>query len=161
MISAPSQRQSRAITAFELSPVLAGAFAVVVGVLVMIGWWRDIEALRTIVPGLIPMIPNTALACILGGLGAIAATLSERYLRFREIARAFAFALTALGLAFFIERAAKINLGIDLLLFGDRLRTSEWLPPGRPAVNSAIIMILDGVALLLADYRTIRGRRPT
>jgi signal transduction histidine kinase len=161
MISAPSQRQSRAITAFELSPVLAGAFAVVVGVLVMIGWWRDIEALRTIVPGLIPMIPNTALACILGGLGAIAATLSERYLRFREIARAFAFALTALGLAFFIERAAKINLGIDLLLFGDRLRTSELLPPGRPAVNSAIIMILDGVALLLADYRTIRGRRPT
>jgi signal transduction histidine kinase len=161
MISAASYRQSRAVTAFELSPVFAGAFAVVVGVLVMIGWWRDIEALRTIVPGLIPMIPNTALACIIGGLGTIAAAQSERYPRLREIARAFAFALTALGIAFFIERRWDVNLGIDLLLFGDRLRTSEWLPPGRPAVNSAIIMMFDGVALLLADFRTIRGRRPT
>ena len=160
MISAPSQRQSRAVTAFELSPVLAGAFAVVVGVLVMIGWWRDIEALRTIVPGLIPMIPNTALACIIGGLGAIAAAQSEQHPRLRDVARPLAVALTALGLAFFIERKWEVNLGIDLLLFGDQLRTSEWLPPGRPAVNSAIIMIFDGVALLLADYRTARGRRP-
>jgi signal transduction histidine kinase len=161
MMSAPAQRQSRAVAAFELVPVLAGAFTTVVGVLVMIGWWRDIESLRTIVPGLVPMIPNTALACIIGGIATIAAAHSDGYPQLREVARAFAVALTALGAAFFIERVWEINLGIDLLLFGDQMRASVWLPPGRPAVNSAILMIFDGVALLLADYRTIRGRRPT
>src|SRR5690242_10531194 len=79
MMSAPAQRQSRAVAAFELVPVLAGAFTTVVGVLVMIGWWRDIESLRTIVPGLVPMIPNTALACIIGGIATIAAAQSDGY----------------------------------------------------------------------------------
>src|SRR6187401_376698 len=67
MISATPQRQFRAVPAFEVIPTLAGAFAVLVGVLTLIGWWRDIPALRTIIPGLIPMIPNTAVACIVGG----------------------------------------------------------------------------------------------
>jgi signal transduction histidine kinase len=161
MISASPQRQSRAVVAFELFPAVAGAFVVLVGVLVLIGWWRDIAALRTIVPGLIAMIPNTAVAAILGGLGLLLATRSDRDERIRNVARWFAVALTTLGVLFFFERITDIDLGIDLLLFGEHPGLMEWLPPGRPAVNSTIVMIVDGIALLCADTYTRRGRRPT
>ena len=73
MTSATPQRHVRAVAAFELLPTVAGVLPVVVGVLVLVGWWRGIDALQTIVPGLIPTIPNTAVALILGGLGVICA----------------------------------------------------------------------------------------
>jgi signal transduction histidine kinase len=161
MISVTPQRQSRAVAAFELVPVVAGGFVVVVGVLVLIGWWRDIDALRTIIPGLIPMIPNTAVAAILGGTGLILAMRTERDERIRTAARWFAGALTTLGVLFFFERVTGLGLGIDTLLFGNDPHLMEWLPPGRPAINSTIVMMVDGIALLLVDTYTRRGRRPT
>ena len=161
MISVTPQRQSRAVAAFELVPAVAGGFVVVVGVLVLIGWWRDIDALRTIIPGLIPMIPNTAVAAILGGTGLVLAMRTERDERIRTAARWFAAGLTTLGVLFFFERVTGLSLGIDTLLFGNDPHLMEWLPPGRPAINSTIVMMVDGIALLLVDTYTRRGRRPT
>ena len=161
MISVSPQRQSRAVAAFELVPVLAGCFTVLVGVLVSIGWWRDIDALRTIVPGLIPTIPNTAFAAIVGGFGLLLGVRSEHSERFRDASRACGVALTTLGVLFFFERVTGLDLGIDLLLFGDAVAAvGQWLPPGRPAINSSVIMMFDGVALLYLDVDTRRGRRP-
>jgi uncharacterized membrane protein YjjB (DUF3815 family) len=94
MISATPQRQFRAVPAFEVIPTLAGAFAVLVGVLTLIGWWRDIPALRTIIPGLIPMIPNTAVACIVGGAALVLAVRTEPGQRAHVVARGFAWILT-------------------------------------------------------------------
>ena len=86
----------------------------------------------------------------------------ERYdERFVRITRVLAVALTALGVLFLIEQAANVNLGVDLLLFGDAVRGMRWQPAGRPAINSALVMMLDGAALLAIDARTARGRRPT
>jgi signal transduction histidine kinase len=160
MTSATPQRHVRAVAAFELLPTVAGVLPVVVGVLVLVGWWRGIDALQTIVPGLIPTIPNTAVALILGGLGVICAVRGEHDPRFATATRALAIALTALGTLFFIERLADVSLGIDLLLFGDAVKLMGWEPPGRPAINSAIVMMLDGVALLLVDIRARDDRRP-
>ena len=160
MIPATPQRPLRAVAAFEWIPVVAGGFAVLIGALVLIGWWRDIDALTTIVPGLIPTIPNTAVAAIIGGLAVMSAVREQRDERFALITRGLAIALTTLGILFFFERLANVDLGIDLLLFGDAVRAMEWQPPGRPAINSALIMILDGAALLAIDVHTSRGRRP-
>jgi signal transduction histidine kinase len=161
MIYALPRRRLHAVAAFDWLPAVAGAFAVSVGVLVLIGWVREIEPLRTIVPGLIPTIPNTAVAEILGGLAVISAVREQRDDRFAPITRGLAIALTTLGALFFIEHVMNVDFGVDLLLFGDAVRGMEWQPPGRPAINSTIVMILDGVALLVVDYRTIRGRRPS
>ena len=161
MTSATPHRQVRAVAAFVLLPTVAGVFPVVVGVSALIGWWRDIEALRTIVPGLIPTIPNTAVAAIAGGLGVVCAVRGERDRRFAVATRVLAIVLTTLGTLFFIERAANVSLGIDLLLFGDAVKGMVWEPPGRPAINSAIVMMLDGIALLVVDVRTREGRRPS
>ena len=160
MTSATPQRHVRAVAAFELLPTVAGVLPVVVGVLVLVGWWRGIDALQTIVPGLIPTIPNTAVALILGGLGVICAVRGEHDPRFATATRALAIALTALGTLFFIERIADVSFGIDLLLFGDKVKLMGWEPPGRPAINSAVVMMLDGVALLFVDIRARDDRRP-
>jgi signal transduction histidine kinase len=160
-MSGSQHRQSRAVAAFEKIPIIAGAFAAVVGVVVLVGWWRDVEALRTIVPGLIPTIPNTALAFILGGVGALCAIRSEHNERFRKATNVFGGMLVALGSLFFFERVTGIDLGIDLLLFGDAVRSMDWLPPGRPAINSTVVMTLDGLALVFIDARNYRGRRPS
>ena len=107
------------------------------------------------------MIPNTAVAAIAGGVGLVLATRSGGDERVRNAARWCAVALTTLGALFFLERVTNVDLGIDTLLFGRDPRLMDWLPPGRPAINSAIVMIVDGVALLCVDIETRRGRRPT
>jgi signal transduction histidine kinase len=160
MTSGPPQRRSRAVTAFELVPAAAGVFSVVVGALVLIGWWRDIDALRTIVPGLIPTIPNTAVASMIGGLALLSAVHDEQGERWRAATRVLAGALTTLGALFAIERITGLDFGIDLLLFGKSVKAMVWLPPGRPAINSCIVMLLDGIGLLVIDVKTSRGRRP-
>ncbi|HEX6050248.1 MAG TPA: GAF domain-containing sensor histidine kinase [Gemmatimonadaceae bacterium] len=160
-MSVSPHRHSRAVAAFEKIPILAGAFAAVVGVVVLIGWWRDIEALRTIVPGLIPTIPNTAVAFIIGGVALLCAIPSERDERFRKATSVFGGVLATLGTLFFFERVTGIDLGIDLLLFGDAVRAMDWIPPGRPAINSTVVMTLDGLALVFIDKRNYRGRRPS
>ena len=160
MTSATPQRQVRAVAAFELLPTVAGVFPVLVGVLVLVGWWRGNDALRTIVPGLIPTIPNTAVTFIIGGAALVCAVRGEHAPRFAMATRVFATLLATLGALFFVERVADVSFGIDLLLFGDAVKAMEWRPPGRPAINSALVMLLDGVALLLVDVRTREGRRP-
>src|SRR6476620_9016179 len=112
------------------------------------------------VPGLIPTIPNTAVAFIVGGLAVLSASRERDDERFVPITRVLAVALTALGALFFIEQVANIDFGVDLLLFGDAVRAMEWQPTGRPAINSSLVMTLDGAALLAIDARTARGRRP-
>ena len=161
MSSATSKRHSASVAAFELIPTSAGVFSILVGILVLIGWWRGIDALRTILPGLVPTIPNTAIVFIISGAAVLSAFHSEQEARFREVTRALAAVVTALGVLFFFERVTNIDLGIDLLVFGDAVKQMQWEPPGRPAITSTIVMILDGVALLLVDVHTRRGRRPT
>ena len=161
MKSVPAQRPLRAVAAFELVSIVAGLLSAVIGVLVLIGWWRDIDALRTIIPGLIPTIPNTAVAAILGGLAVLSAVRAERDARFNTVTLWLAAALTVLGTLFVIERALTVDLGVDLLLFGNSVKGWEGTSPGRPAINSAVVMMVDGLALLLLDVKTERDRRPS
>ena len=161
MKSVPAQRPLRAVAAFELVSIVAGLLSAVIGGLVLIGWWRDIDALRTIIPGLIPTIPNTAVAAILGGLAVLSAVRAERDARFNTVTLWLAAALTVLGTLFVIERALTVDLGIDLLLFGNSVKGWEGTSPGRPAINSAVVMMVDGLALLLLDVKTERDRRPS
>ena len=161
MESVPAHRPLRAVAAFELVSIVAGLLSAVIGVLVLIGWWRDIDALRTIIPGLIPTIPNTAVAAILGGLAVLTAVRAERDARFNTVTLWLAAALTVLGTLFVIERALTVDLGIDLLLFGNSVKGWEGTSPGRPAINSAVVMMVDGLALLLLDVKTERDRRPS
>ncbi|MEO7965896.1 MAG: hypothetical protein ABIT38_18450, partial [Gemmatimonadaceae bacterium] len=147
-----------------------------IGTIVLVGWTFGIDAFLALLPGLIVMIPNTA-------LGFVAASLSLWLLARERTAIAQAHALgdgslvtgqganpsenrTAhwvviiaalfvllLGVLTFIERTTDVDFGIDLLLFADRVRTYPYLPPGRMATNSTVGFTLAGAALLLASMR--------
>jgi uncharacterized membrane protein YkgB len=90
MTSVPPQRELRAVAAFEKVSTVAGMSSAIIGILVLIGWWRDIDALRTIIPGLIATIPNTAVAAIIGGLAVVSAAWEKRDPRLRTVTRALA-----------------------------------------------------------------------
>ncbi len=106
MILATPRRPLRAMAAFEWISIFAGGVSALIGVLVLVGWSRGIDGLRTIVPGLIPTIPNTAVAFIIGGLAVMSASRERYDERFVLITRVLAVALTALG-ALFLDRAGR------------------------------------------------------
>src|SRR5207244_10198996 len=56
--------EPRIASAFRTISRATSVFPVVVGVLVLFGWWRDITVLKQIVPGLVAMNPISAVGFI-------------------------------------------------------------------------------------------------
>ncbi len=134
------------------------AFVVcLIGTSVLAGWAFDIEGLKSFrLPGLIVMIPNTAVTFVLAG---VALWLRRGdYRQPSRLARVAGGAVLAVGFATFIERITGINLGIDLLLFPMEVRRYPYLPPGQMATNSALSFTLAGFSLLAMDVRNRRVR---
>jgi two-component system, sensor histidine kinase and response regulator len=142
---------------WRITPVSA-AIAFAIGAVVLLSWATGTERFALALPGFILMIPNTA-------LGFVVASLSLWFqrqgasARHQRIARAAAWFVLLLGFASFLERTFGIDLGIDLLLFRDRVILYPYLPPGRMATNSTICFILAGASLLLLD-RPVGPRWP-
>ena len=138
-----------------------GMLLVAIGVAVLVGWATGSSVLTSMVPGLIAMIPNTAVGCIAAG-GALLAWSAEPLPRWR---RTVAFALSAfvalLGFATTLEHLLHLSFGIDLLLFGPAVSAAPWRPAGLMATNSSIAFLCGGVGLVAMEKETRRGRRFT
>jgi diguanylate cyclase (GGDEF)-like protein/PAS domain S-box-containing protein len=128
--------------------------------LVLYGWKFHIVSLTTVFPGLVSMKANTAV-----GLAAAAVSLwlllpgDSRNFRAR-IARMLAFLVFLIGTATLCEYAFRLNLGIDQLLVRDINGSAGTSSPGRLAPMTATAFITIGLALMLVDWKTRRGRRP-
>ncbi len=138
----------------------AALFAVSVGAVVVVGGWGlDIAALRSGLPGLATMKINTALGLAAAGAALWLAASPVRGAA-KRIGRVCATVAAGIGLLTLTEYLAGWNLAIDQLLFSDPDSVAAGAPPGRPAPNTALALLLLGTALLLVDYTTPRGRRP-
>lgn len=75
------------------------------------------RASKSVLPGLVTMKPNTALAFVLAGVSLWLLRREEADQRARRIAGACAFLVALVGLLTLGEYLAGWNLGIDQLLF--------------------------------------------
>ena len=136
------------------------AEAALAGILVLVGWWRDVATLKSVLPGLPRMVPNTALGLTLAGI-ALWLLRREPAPRLRRwFAEAAAGGAAVIGLLTLAEYLLGRDLGIDQLLARDLGATSPAALPGRPPVHTALALVLVGLALGGLDVRPRRGPQP-
>ncbi len=134
--------------AIDRVPQIAAVVAAAVGVLVIIGWLLDLEALKSGLPGLTAMKANTAFCFILSGVSLWVIQTGDQSQRSRIVSRLCAGAVLLVGLLTLGEYLSCTDFGIDQLL----IRDISDLPgdiPGRMAVNTALSFAALGAALLL------------
>ncbi|MBI5545393.1 MAG: PocR ligand-binding domain-containing protein [Deltaproteobacteria bacterium] len=112
------------------------------GLLVMAGWVLDVEPLKRVLPGLVAMKFNAALAFALAGAGL--------WWRKRPPLRLSLGALVALlGGSTLCAYLGGLDLGIDQLFVRDLMAGPEAsFPPGRMAPSTALCFLVLGLALM-------------
>jgi signal transduction histidine kinase len=141
----------------------AAVSVILVGTLVLIGWSGGSAALRSVLPGMVTrlhggdMKANTAVAVILAGLSLWLSVPGRQNWAARAVARGCAGATALIGLLTLSEYLFHCNLGIDQLLVRDYPAAADT-PPGRMASLTTVAQLAIGLALLLLDTRTRKGR---
>lgn len=129
----------------------------VLGCLVSLGWIFDISILKSVLPQLVSMKANTAIALI---IGAISLWLLNHKKETKPNNKRLLITINFLsslvifiGLSTLIQYIFNIDLGIDQLIFKEI--KPENIPgiPGRMAPNTALAFILLGSAILLINKR--------
>ncbi|GAX35199.1 ATP-binding protein [Nodularia sp. NIES-3585] len=138
--------------------------AVLVGVLVLLGWFFDLEFLKRFGDtSLVTMKPNAAVGFLLSGASLWMLQMGESkrdsssiaYLRWSRICAA---TVTLIGLLTISQYLFGWNLGIDELIFPDQPNAIFTSHPGRMGLNSALNFILVGIALeILAHSKNRRS----
>lgn len=135
----------------------AALTAILVGCAVMAGWLFESRVLQSIVPGLPPMVPNTALAFVLSGLSLWNLRAARGGSRRSLAVRGCALAVIILGATTTLEYALDLDMGIDrLLLRGDSGADAATLP-GRMSPHTALSFLLNGAALYSLRSAKRRG----
>ncbi|WNG46274.1 PAS domain S-box protein [Archangium minus] len=140
----------------------ASLLTVLVASLDLLGWALGSRLLVQFVPlpGAGIMMPNTAIGFVLSGtaLWLLHEEAADR--RRRRPGQALALVTLLLGGLTLSEYLFGIDLGIDLLLFGETVKRMAPVLPGRPSPMSALSFCLTGLTLLLMHVRTRQGWLP-
>ena len=132
---------------------LLGYVTIAVGGAVLVGWFCDIFALKSVLPGFVTMKPNAAAAFMLAGLALALLGRDPPSAPARWMSQACAATVALLGLFTLCQYLFGFNFGIDQLLFHEPTGSVGTLSPGRMAPMTAINLLLLGYTLLLAGYR--------
>ena len=148
MIETISEPKGHQADRFRFIPTAASAIGVGVACLVLTGWAMNLSALRSVIPGQPQMVPNTAITLVLASvaLWRLANGKSNRYES--VVIWVCVLAVILIGSATLAEYAG-LNLGLDSLLFREKLRLTAASYPGRPSPHTAVNFLIIGVALLL------------
>jgi diguanylate cyclase (GGDEF)-like protein len=141
----------------EVSVILA----VAMGILILCGWAFHIESLKSVFPGLAVVKPNMALALTLSGISLGLLLPADAQVSARYVARSLALVVAAIGAATRIEYLFGLNLRIDHLLFSEPAGAAATTLPGRMSPTSSGAFFAIGMALLLLEWKTKGGRRPS
>ena len=128
--------------------------AVVMTLLVLVGWQLDIEVLKRILPGLAAMNPSTAIAVALGGVALFARCRPAGTHRARLVAELAAAAMAIVGTLKLLMLLHGPDVGVDRIFF-----TSHHVASNPMAPNTAVCLLLCGTALFTIDLRFRNGVR--
>ncbi len=149
----------RLLRGMQIATQTAQFLVLFVAVLVFVGWTLNIEILRSVIPGLTAMNPGgTAMAFLLAGGSLWCLTGAQRSMRTTRMAWGLAAAVVVLALLRLMLYSFGLDWGPDQWLF--RTKLDMYQPPNRMAPNTALGLLLVGLALLLLDVETRRGHRP-
>jgi len=149
---------------FRFYALTAGALAITVGVVVLLGWTFDVGVLKSVLPGKATMKPNTALAFVFCGVALVFVTLANRQpggvqYAHRRVVLICSGLVAIIGIATLSEYFFTLDLKIDSLLF----RSAALTEPnnalgGRMSGSTALSFAFIGTALMMRDSRSRVGR---
>ncbi len=129
------------------------AAPLLLGFAVLFGWATDRMILTQLLPGLSAMNPLTACCLSLGGAAlAFYGRMQSRSLW------TLSGLIAGVGVAKILQLLFDLPLGIDQLLFADRLDHAIGVPPNRMAPNTAVALVVIGAAIGLGHARSSRAR---
>ena len=117
--------------------------SIVLGLLVLIGWFTQTIVLIQVLPNFVPMQFNTALCFMLSGL-----TLFQIHQGKRRLSQVGGIIVGLIAGLTIIEYSAVVNIGLDELFMKHDI-TVETSHPGRMAPNTAFCFLLTSIAALL------------
>ena len=126
----------------------SGELVVAIGCLVLVGWMLDIEALKSVVPGLAGMKSMSALLFVLSG----ASLWLYARQKSKLLTQACAFLVLLVSMLTIGEYLLNTDLGIDQIFVRDD--TPGALHPGRMSPSTAFSFFLISAALLFGDRQT-------
>jgi PAS domain S-box-containing protein len=143
-------------------PLLAGGIVMLIALAVLVGWFQDVEALRSISPRVVSMKANTAAALLCLGIALLLAASRARAASATAAPRwPLELAALAIGAVTLVEYAAGLEVGLDQWLVSAPLDEFQTAAPGRMSMLSAICIVLCAGALLLEHRAGQRARAAT
>ena len=121
--------------------LVCGYFSILLGSLVILGWFINSHYLIQTFQNYVPMQFNTALGFVLGGIGILFSN-NSKILK----AHITSFILLAVGSLTLLQYVFNVDLEIDQLFFHHHI-TINTSHPGRMAPNTAICLILTSLSL--------------
>jgi signal transduction histidine kinase len=131
------------------------AAAIIVGgiaAVVLASWSLDFHRVLTVGPDRVAMIPVAAVCFFLAAVSLALAQPGSRSGITRWIQQFLALAVAGIAVVEFLEYIYERDLGIDLLMFHDRVLAAPWHPSGRIAINSVAALLLYAFALLSLNH---------
>jgi PAS domain S-box-containing protein len=153
-----AQVEARDVRNCQLFSRFCGVTAVLVGSLTLLGWLLGIPALKSVLPGLATMKPNTALSFVLSGvclwlIQQRPGEVGDAHLRSVRVARILAGIVGLAGLVTLADYLFPLDLGIGDILFHRNLLATGVLHSGRMSGATALGFLLLGASLLFMSER--------
>src|ERR1700719_361762 len=127
---------------------IAAGLTCVLGLIVLVGWWTNVDFLRCLIPGSTPLKPNIAIGFLFSGiaLGIMCGQKPGKPLRI--FAGCLASIVVVLGVLTLAEHSLRWELGIDDVLVRQFPASLGTLHDGRMQPTTAFCFLLGGCALL-------------